>query len=322
MKTYFVKDLEKGLVLTNETFAVKLAEQGTTKDGKPFYKVILIDKTGEIKAQIWADKIPNVEKGALVPGKVIAISGMVEDFKGTLQINIFAGSKVNETALDEYMEASDFDLDELWQDLLNHIAGVSQPDLRAFLDKIFADKDIATKYKVYPAAEFVHHSFQGGLLEHVVEMLDLAMPLAKYYPEANMDMVRTGIILHDIGKLFELEPAGVVVQRTKEGYLLGHLIKSYEFLLDYGKGVLEPESMIQLKHIILSHHGSLEYGSPVVPATIEASIVTDVDQLSSKTRIFQKLMRKAEGNGADFTEWDKIVGTRVYLGPTNTSGEY
>jgi len=314
MKTYYVKDLQKGLVLTNESFAVKSVESAQTKDKKAYYKLILIDKTGDVKGQIWSDNFANIQKPALIPGNVIMINGTVDEYKGSLQINILTASKLDDNLLDEYMEASDFDLDELWEDLQKHIDSVKDPQLSEFLKKLFTDKEIARRYKTYPAAEYVHHAFQGGLLEHVVEMLDLAQPLKKYYPEANYDFITAGIIMHDIGKLYELEPVGVVVQRTTEGYLEGHLVKSFEILLEKGKGILNESNMLLLKHIILAHHGFLEFGSPVLPATIEAVIVSYLDQLSTKARIFQKLIRKNMGNDQLFTEWDKLIGTRIYLG--------
>lgn len=314
MKTYYVKDLQKGLVLSNETFAVKSCESALTKDGKQYFKVTLIDKTGEIKGNVWNDKIPNVEKGAFTAGKVVMISGTIEDYRGVLQLNVFSASKVDEAQLDEFMEASDFNLDDLWNDLQKYIAEIKTPEIKKLLDNVFADKDINRKFRIHPAAEYVHHSFQGGLIEHTVEMLDLAQPMRKYYPEADFDLINAGIILHDIGKLTELEPAGVVVQRTTAGHLIGHLIQSYQLVHDFGKDILTEKQLMQLEHIVLAHHGQLDYGSPVAPATIEAIIVTSVDQTSSKVRIFQKVIRKATGTEGDFSEWDRILGTKVYLG--------
>jgi len=313
MKTYYVKDLRKGVVLSNESFAVKSVESSQTKDKKPFYKLLLIDKTGEVKGQIWSDHFADVEKTALIPGNVIMINGMVDDYKGSLQINILSASRLDDNQLTDYMEASDFDLEELWQDLQQHLAKVKTPQIKKLFEKLFSDQELTRKYKTYPAAEYVHHAFQGGLLEHVVEMLDISGPLKKYYPEANFDLITAGIILHDIGKLYELEPIGVVVQRTTEGYLVGHLVKSFEVLGEVGGNILDAETMLNLKHIILSHHGYLEFGSPVLPATIEANIVSYLDQLSSKTRVFQKLIRKNIGNEALFSEWDKITGLRIIL---------
>jgi 3'-5' exoribonuclease len=201
----------------------------------------------------------------------------------------------------------------LWQKLESYINGIADTEIKAMLKTIFADSEINRRFKTFPAAEFVHHSFRGGLLEHVVEMLDISGSLKSYYEEANYDYVYAGIILHDIGKIFELAPVGAAIERTKEGYLLGHLILSFETLLRYGKD-LDPEKLLNLKHIVLAHHGVLEYGSPVIPATIEAAIVHEVDKLSSTTRTYQKVIRQSRENGHEFAEWDKILGTKVYLG--------
>ena len=314
MKTYYVKDLQKGLVINNESFAVKLSETGTTKDGKAYYKLLLIDKTGEIKAQVWNDKIPNVEKGCLKPGNIVMINGTVEDYRGVLQLNVFGASRVSESKVSDYMEASDFDIDELWTDLNNHISSIKSPDIQTLMAKTLADADLVRKFRTYPAAEYVHHDFQGGLLEHVVEMMDTVQPLRRFYPEANFDLVIVGIFFHDIGKLWELEPVGVTIERTNEGYLMGHLVKSFEVFSQLASGTLKPETMLSIQHIILAHHGSKDFGSPVVPASIEAAIVFGVDYLSTKIRIFQKVLRKNTENEGFFSETDKFIGGKVFLG--------
>jgi 3'-5' exoribonuclease len=317
MKSIYVTDITKGMTLNGETFAVQEVTLAETKDGKPYYRINLIDKTGSISGQIWSDNIINVDKKALNTGNVISISATVEEYKGNLQLNILGASRVDESSLAEYMEASDFDLEELWQILKTHIDNIANIEIKSFLHKIFADENFRLKFRAHPAAEYVHHSFQGGLLEHVTEMLEMMIPLKKFYKEANFDLVTAGIILHDIGKLDELTINGTVVQRTKEGYLVGHLVKSYEFLLTHGKDSLSEEIMVNLKHIILSHHGLLEFGSPVLPATIEAAVVHALDEASSKVRIFQKILRKNINNKEDFAQWDNILKTRVYKAQIN-----
>lgn len=315
MKTVYISDFSKGMSITGDTFAVQVANLQETKSGKPYYRVTLVDKSGSINGQIWSDNIPNIEKNSLKPGKVVSIEATVEDYKGALQLNIQRVSGVDETALDEYIEASEFDLDELWVILEEHINSIKDKSLKTFIGKIFEDEDMKRRYKTRPAAEYVHHSFQGGLLEHVVEMLELSKAFRKFYPLVNYDLVIVGIIMHDIGKLVELDIVGTVVQRTKEGHLIGHLIKSYDMALEYGKDILDEETLINLRHIILAHHGIQEYGSPVVPATIEAAMVHATDEASTRVRIFQKVLKKHESSDEEFTEWDRILGTRVYKGP-------
>ena len=312
MKNLYIEDLQKGMSVSSETFAVQEYEKGTTKDGKPFYKLMLVDKSGTIAGQIWSDHFPSVDQKALQPGNVVMVDANVDEFKGKLQLNIMKLTRVDEMVLEEYVEASDFDLDVLWKDLMKHIEDMKNESLKKFLHSIFSDKELAAKYKVQPAAENIHHSFRGGLLEHVVEMLELSDVFRKFYKEPNYDLVTTGIILHDIGKLFELKIVGMVVQKTTEGYLLGHLVKSFEFLTEKAKGILDDETVLNLKHIVLAHHGTLEYGSPVLPSTIEAAIVHSVDMASSKVRIYQKVLRREAKKEGDFTDKDFILGTRLY----------
>lgn len=320
MKTYYVKDLEKGMSLNGETFAVQKSELADTKSGKPYYRVTLVDKTGSISGNIWGDNFLNIEKKALKSGKVVLIDARVEEFKGALNLNIEKVNGVSEAALDEYIEGSDFDLDELFKDLETHIEKIQDKNIKKFMDNIFLDKEFAAAYKTMPAAEYVHHSFRGGLLEHVVEMLDMMEPMKRYYKEADFDLVTAGIILHDVGKLEELKVVETVVQRTKEGYLLGHIAKGYEFVTEQGKDILSEEQMLLLKHIILSHHGQMDFGSPVVPSTLEAAIVSVLDTASSQVRIFQKILRKSEGRDDEFAEWDNILKTKLYL-PKKDSDE-
>lgn len=312
MKTYYVEDLAKGMVLNGETFAVKEVKLLETKAKQPYYKVVLVDKTGDISGNIWSDNIPNIEKKALKAGKVVMVNARVEEFKSALQLNIDSVNSVDESSLDEFIEASDFDLEELWAIVDGYIEKISDTAIKNFMQKVFADQDLLKKFKVSPAAEYVHHSFRGGLMEHVSEMLEMMNSVRKFYPEVNYDMVTAGIILHDIGKLTELDIEGTVVHRTKEGRLLGHLISSFEFVKDNAKGILNDEQILQLKHVILAHHGQLDYGSPVTPATIEAMMVHALDHSSSQIRIFQKIIRKNIKREDPFSEWDNVVKTRVY----------
>lgn len=312
MKTYYVSDLQKGMSLQGDTFALREVQLMETKAKKPYYRVTLVDKTGSISGNVWGDNFARVEKSALKAGKVVMIDAVVEDYKGTLTLNIDRVTAVSEATLDEYVEGSDFDLDELFGALMNYIEKVENKEIKKYLDSLFSDEDFAMKYKTMPAAEYVHHSFRGGLIEHVVEMLDLMQPLRKYYPEADYDMITLGVILHDVGKLQELFVDGTVVQRSKVGYLIGHIALGFELIVKTAEKYLSEEQLLLLKHIILSHHGSLEFGSPVVPSTLEAGIVSQLDSISSQVRIFQKVIRKNKNRDESFSEWDNILRTKVY----------
>lgn len=312
MKNIFVKDLRKSDILTQEMFAIQNFERLQTKDGKPYIKLYLSDKTGSIQGFIWSDSIPNIEKGCLQKGLVVMIDAKGEDFKGNIQLNISKMSKVSEQYIEDFIEGSQFSADELTDKLNKHIATIKTESLSKLIEKLFSDPDIKLKFTFFPAAEYIHHAFQNGLLEHVIEMLDLADIMKTFYKDADYDLIKTGIIFHDIGKIYEFDRVGVTMQRTVDGYLIGHLIKSYEALLDASKGILDDKTLLALKHIVLSHHGELEFGSPVRPATLEAMIVHHLDQLSSQTRSIERMEKNSAIDELGFTEYDRVLGTKVY----------
>ncbi|MFQ5493168.1 MAG: 3'-5' exoribonuclease YhaM family protein [Candidatus Dojkabacteria bacterium] len=314
MKSLYVRDLEKGMTVAGEVFAVQEVEQGETRNGKPFYKTVFTDKTGTVKGQIWSDKFDNVDRKALKPGNVVMLDATVDEFRGSLQLNVLKLTRVDETKLDEFIEASDFDLDDLWEDLTKYIEDIKRDDLREFLEKIFEDKEFVRNFKTAPAAVLIHHSFRGGLMEHVLEILAMADSIRRYYPEADFDLVVVGAILHDIGKLWEIESVGMVSQFSKKGKLIGHVIQGFEFVIEKASGILDEETLLQLKHIVLSHQGEKEYGSPVVPSTIEAILVSSLDNASFKIRAFQKIIRKDIDKEGDFTSYDRYAGTSIYKG--------
>jgi len=312
MKSIYVKDIRKNDFLTDVSFAVQEFERLQTKDGKPYNKILLTDRTGSITGFVWSDNIANIDRGALTKGGVVSIDAKVEEFKNALQLNIQRASKVSEQYIEDFIEGSQFKTNDLWEKLESHIAKIKDESIKKLIDKLFADEEIKKKFMYSPAAEYVHHGFQSGLLEHVVEMLDIAHSIEDYYKDANFDLVRCGIIFHDIGKIYELAQTGVVTYRTTEGYLLGHLIIGFELLLKFATGVVDDKTLLALKHIVISHHGEFEFGSPIKPATMEAMIVYHVDVMSSQVRTMDRAKKSKFVDDQGFTEFDRIVGSKVY----------
>jgi len=314
MKSIFIKDIKSSDILSQELFAIQNYEKLQTKDGKSYVRLYLIDKTGTITGNIWADNLANIERGSLEKGSVIMIDAKAEDFKGVTQLNIQKINKVTEHFVDDFIEGSQFSQEELWERLTKHLSNIKNENFKKLIDKLFSDSEIKTRFTYFPAAEYIHHGFQSGLLEHVVEMLDISTSMENYYKEANFDIIRTGIIFHDIGKIFELIRTGVVMERTIEGYLIGHLILSYETLIKFSTGILNDDELLALKHVVLSHHGTREFGSPVIPATLEATIVYHIDVLSSQTKSLERVTKTKAIDEKGFTEFDRILGTKVYVG--------
>jgi 3'-5' exoribonuclease len=313
MKKQFINTLKKDQQLENEQFVLSKLKRNITRSGDEYLRVEFSDRTGAVVGNVWGDKVANCEESALIEGTIVQVYAKVEEFKGSLQLNIWSIGKVDEYDIADFVEKSERDLDQMWAEFKAHISSIEDKDILDLVKSIFSDEAIREKFRTHPAAEMVHHAFQGGLLEHTLEMLDLAEPMYKYYPEANVSFVKAGIIFHDIGKLFEIENNLTHFERTIPGNLLGHLIQGYEFVVESAPKDFPQDKLMHLKHIILAHNGSLEFGSPVMPMTIEAVIVSEVDMTSSKTRQYKKILKQHQDTDANFSNRDFFLGTKVYV---------
>lgn len=306
MKTIYISSLQKGLVFENEAFLVISVEKVQDKTGKDYYKVVLGDKTGKIDGKIWNDKISGINTSILKSGKVLGVSGKVDDFKGIPQLNIFLVSEVDETVLEDFLESSMFPVEEMEKELQSKIEEIKDENIKKVILNILNHDPIKSKFKFWPAGNSVHHNFRSGMLQHILEMFDILESLKRFYPDANYDILSAGIILHDIGKVEELM-GGINTGSgyTLRGSLIGHITLGSLIFHDFAKDVLPEEDYIHILHLILSHHGALEFGSPVFPATLEATILTHIDNLSSKTRTAENFLRRVPENEnlTDYCRW-------------------
>jgi len=309
----FVKDLKNGDYLTDQVFSLDEFQQHTTRAQQPYYRMTLQDKTGEISAKIWHDDFANCHMKGVEAGDAVKIDGEVNEYNGQLQLIIKKLDKTEDYDITDLLQSSDRDISTMYNSIQGYVSKVKNKDLSNLLNVIFSDSKFVNLYKRSPAAELVHHDFVGGLMEHTLELVDMSEPLLKYYPEADGDLVTTGIILLDIGKIFELEVQKTALARTVKGRLIGHIVQGIELI----KGNLPkdfPDALwMKLLHIIISHQGELEFGSPVKPATLEAAIVYVLDKASSHVRQFQKALNLGEGRTPGFSDYQKYIGTQVYL---------
>lgn len=313
MKQIFIKDLVKDEMLSEESFVILSVQKNIAKNGAEYFRLELGDKTGRIPANIWEDNIPNCPLEIMKEGKVVRVWGKVEEYKGSRQIKILSLAEESQFNESDFISTSKRDAEKMWEEFIEHISNIENKNIKKLLKNIFSNKQIADNFKKYPAAEKIHHAYKYGLLEHVLEMLDLGDTICKYYPEADKSIVKAGIILHDIGKIIELEDNTISYSRTIEGNLIGHLILGYELLLKYLDDDFPDFLKIKLKHIILSHHGEQEFGSPIKPMIIEAIIVAQIDNLSSKTRQYQRILDENSEGDLEFSSRDPFIGTKVYL---------
>ena len=314
MKNLFVKDITDGVEGKSEEFVVDEIRQHKTKAGKPFYRLVLKDKTGTIGARIWSDYFPFCEIGEIKPGDVVEVDFYAEEYGGDLQLIVTKLKLAQEFDPSNFLKSSNKSVNELLSQLYYYIENVKSEGLKQLLTSIFQDESLLEKIKVIPAGEKVHHDYIGGLLEHTLEVVEIALSIAKHYPMADKDLVVAGALLHDIGKIFEFKVEPTSFKRTKEGYLIGHIVLGVDLVAKKRPKALSEEEYVKLVHIILSHHHDLELGAVVRPATIEAAIVAMADYASSQVRQFAKELTDNKPNEDGFGEYHRTLKTRVYFG--------
>jgi 3'-5' exoribonuclease len=305
MKEIYIADLatfEEGRNF-DAFFLVLAKQQRTTKTNKPYLNVILGDKTGQLEARIWDPADPRIAKD-FEKGSVVKVRGCCSKFEDRLQVKIdhLRVAQHGEVEKSDLLPATGYDVNDLWRQLANFVEGMSNPNLKALLKTIVADPAIAAAYREAPAARQLHHAWLGGLLEHVVSLLRLGERVAGHYPLLDRDLLLTGVILHDIGKIHELS-WDIGFDYTIEGTLLGHIQMGVDMVEKAIATLPEfpPRLRTLVLHLILSHHGKLEFGSPKLPMIPEALALNFIDDFDAKMQAvmseFDKCYR--EGKGPD-----------------------
>lgn len=310
MKKKFVKDLKAGDSIFGEVFAVKGYKKGSTRNNKPFWDLILSDKTGMVRGKIWENELPNCEAVAL--GDVVSVTGTIEEFMNAPQVKVTHLKKTVEFDIVDLEETTSFDPNKMWKDLEEKIAEIKNPHLQALLKNIFTPSYIES-FKKVPAAFKVHHNYKGGLLEHTWEMIKMAESFKRHYPKINMDLVNAGIILHDVGKIEELIP-GTAITQTNRGKLLGHIYLGAEIIEKKAPEDMPQDLLDEIIHIVLAHIGIREFGSPAVPMTTEAMAVYVSDYASTRLRMAYDLLESDSGSEL-FTQYIPHLGTELYRSP-------
>mgnify|MGYP001155037336 CR=1 FL=1 len=309
-KKLYLTDLKIGDSIFGETFAVKSYKRAATRNNKPFIDIELADNSGSIKGKVWSDDISACDK--VTEGDVVEVTATIEDFMNAPQMKITNMKKTEVYELTELQQKSDFDIDKMWKDLEDIISKIKNPHLKKLLNNVF-DEETIQKFKEAPAAYKVHHNYLGGLIEHTWEMIRMSESVQSHYPKLNLDLLQTGILLHDIGKIQELE-ASTTILITNQGKLLGHIYMGAEMVKNKAQDDIPEDLLNEVLHIILSHHGTKEYGSPVVPMTSEAITVHVMDNASAKIRIAYSQIHGDLGS-EQFTQFVPQLGTELYRSP-------
>ena len=307
----WIKDLKAGTEI-EETFAVRSSDVRQGRGGGSYLAATIGDRSGEVTALVWqnVDRLREVFE----PGNVVAVIGQVQRYNQQLQVVVRKAETVAEEQVDheDFVRSSAVDPVVLWKKLNSFIEEVGDDDLQQLLFRIFSDPEVERLFKVAPAARGMHHAFRSGLLEHTVSVVSAAKMLAQHYG-ADQDLVVAGALLHDLGKIWELE-LGPSIEYTDDGRLLGHLPME---VLYVEKRISELEQFSAetrrlLLHILLSHHGEFEYGSPRRPKTPEALLVHMVDNMDSKMAGMWEAINADGSDDEAWTPYSRILGRFVY----------
>ena len=284
-------------------FLIHRATQGVTAQGKDYMTLYLQDKSGDIEAKLWT--VTKDDMKILKPEIIVWVKGDVINYRGRKQM------KVNQfrlaTAEDgvktqDFVDGAPLSPNEIQDELSHFILEIENAHLQRITRHLL--KKYQDKFFTYPAASSHHHNFAGGLSYHVLTMLRIAKSICDIYPLLNKSLLYSGIILHDIGKVRELS-GPVATSYTVEGNLLGHISIASDEVVEAARELnIEGEELMLLRHMILSHHGKLEYGSPKLPYLKEAEILCYIDNIDARMNMFEKAYKKTDKG--QFT--DKIFG--------------
>jgi 3'-5' exoribonuclease len=298
MKSPFVSELQPDRVITT-SFLVHSKEIRQKKSGEMYLSLMLGDRTGELDAKMWdnvAEVLEEFERDDFVK-----VKGLIQIFHNRPQLTVHKLRRMDDSEIEfaDYFPSSKRDPDVMWNELQEIIAGMENPHLRGLLNAIFADPEVARRYRRAPAAKQIHHAFLGGLIEHVLSVCGLAKAAAAHYPNIDRSLLLTGVILHDIGKIYELNYERGFSYSTK-GQLLGHITIATMMVGDKARELPDfpPKLRVLVEHMILSHHGHLEFGSPKLPQFPEALLLHYLDDLDSKMECMRALLegdRQVEG---------------------------
>ncbi len=300
MKEFFISECshQENKIITS-SFVVASKQVKAKKNGEPYLALILADRSGQLEAKMW----DNVEEFIAIfeQDDFLKVKGLINKYKNRFQLTIHKLRRMEEGDIDftDYLPKTTKDIGELWRTLTEFVATFQNPHLKSLVELFMADSDIAERYRNAPAAKTLHHAYIGGLLDHVVSLFRSCDLMSRNYPQINRDLLLTGAFLHDIGKIQELT-YNRAFSYTTRGQLLGHMIIELEML--QAKLAKLPDFPAELKtlleHMIISHHGQYDFGSPKLPMFPEALMLHYLDDLDSKMEAMRAhFEREAELEG-------------------------
>lgn len=317
MSKIFVKDIkEKDQI--DSTFLVKNKSTPIGKSGKPYLVIGLGDRTGTLDARVW-DNAEAMAQGFDVED-FVRVRGTVNLYQKRLQLIVHGIEKVSKKDVNsaDYLPSSQYDAEVMYKTLLAIAKGMKNKYLRQLVLDTLEDPEIRPKYLRCPAARSIHHAWIGGLLEHTLSICQVMLFMASHYKHLDLDLLIVGAVFHDIGKIWEFNFESNV-SYTDAGKLIGHLVMGVELVEKRASKIPGfPEDMkIICKHLVVSHHGKVEYGSPKLPSTPEALVVAMIDELDSKISALQTFMENERTKGEPWSGYSSVFDRYFFLGPKN-----
>jgi 3'-5' exoribonuclease len=325
MKDFFIADAPKfdGDVVTSYFAVSSMSLRDKRGSGEQYLALTLSDKTGAMEARMWEEFASAV--ATCGEGCYVKVQGQISKYQGKFQITLtkmrLAAESEIETA--DFVPTTKFDIGEMWAELRGYVDAFSNAQLKRLVFAFLDDEQIGAAYREAPAAKVLHHAWIGGLLEHVLTLVRVCRAIAPFYPEVDVDLLVTGAILHDIGKVRELS-WGSSFSYTLEGQMIGHISIAQGMLREKIAGLPGfPEKLrVLVEHMILSHHGKYEFGSPKLPMTPEAVLLSALDDVEAKMQAMRNEFGRdaaAGKSGAEMTEWVRsmerpLLNSQAYLG--------
>jgi len=294
-------------------YLAKEKRLGKTRSGNPFVSITLADKTGEIEAKVW-DEAEDFSS-LFEEGHIIEVHGDAESYRGQIQIKVSDLIPLKgEFDQSIFLESTPGDIAEMMSSLRGILSAVNNIHLNGLIDRFFADRKFLPSFKKAPAAKSFHHNYLGGLLEHTLAVCRMATHVAAQYPQLDKDLLLSAAFLHDIGKIRELT-YDLQIDYTDEGRLLGHLVLGAAMVDEKLRELKKfpRELAARLKHLILSHHGQLEFGSPKRPKFLEAFALNLIDDLDAKINGLSRFMERDRREGA-WTDFNRLFDRYLLKG--------
>lgn len=313
MKTLFVNQIQPG-EMVDEVFVVSEKTVNRKKDGSPYLGFVFSDRTGQLQAVAW-DGVEEL-KDAAVKGDFVRVRGAAGEYRGTLQLVVksLAPVEPKDIKAGDFIAATPRNIEAMFAKLKEIAQAVQTPCYRELLLAFFEDGAFVEKFKTAPAAKRMHHAYIGGLLEHTLSLAELVNRVAGHYRGIDRDLLMTGAILHDIGKISEFEYV-THIDYTDAGRMVNHIVIGLEMLGAKLAALSHfPETAaLMLKHLMVSHHGAREFGSPEPPKTLEALLLNYLDEIDAKINGVREFMENQE-TGDNWTAYHRPLERHFYKG--------